>query len=352
VSRLRPTPVVAALAAVWVIWGSTYLAIKIGLETVPPFAMQGIRFGIAGLLLYAVMRARGAATPSRRQWFAAAQVGALLLIGGVGLVSVAEDWGVGTGLVATLIAVQPMFMSLAGRWLGSRPQLREWWGMGVGLVGVVLLVADSGLAGSVAGIGLVLFSSVSWTVGSVLSKRRDLPPGAMASAAEMLCAAPGFAVLSLLKGEKLQAPSLRSSLAVVYLIVVGSVVAFSAYLYLLGRVRPALAVSYAYINPLIAVALGVVVADEVLTTNMVVALPLVLVGVALVTTASRPAAERAFRARSVPASDTDRPEWRLGRFAPRIPTCRTCVGRLNPRTRSPLRSTSTTRSAATAGLDC
>jgi drug/metabolite transporter (DMT)-like permease len=287
--RPPQTPVIAGLAAVWIIWGSTYLAIRIGLETVPPFAMQGFRFAIAGLLLYTALRVRGAASPTRRQWWGAAKVGALFLIGGIGLISVAEDWGVGTGLVATLIATQPMLMSLAGGLFGTWPQRREWRGMGVGLVGVLVLMADAGVGGSVAGIALVMCASFAWTAGSVLSKRTDVPAGAMASAAEMMCAALGFAVLSVLKGEELQPPSLRSVAAVAYLVVVGSIIAFSAYLYLLGRVRPALAVSYAYVNPVIAVVLGVVFADEVLRPNMLVALPLVLGGVALVTTTSRAA---------------------------------------------------------------
>ena len=301
-ARTTPLPVVAALAAVWVIWGSTYLAIKIGLETVPPFAMQAIRFGIAGVLLYVALRMRGAPTPTRAQWWSAAQVGALLLIGGIGLVSVAEDWGVGTGLVATLIAVQPMMMSLAGGLLGTWPRRREWWGMGVGLAGVLVLVADTGLGGSIAGIALVLCSSIAWTAGSILTKRSDMPQGAMASAAEMVCAAPGFVVLALLKGETVQVPSARSAAAVAYLVIVGSIVAFSAYLYLLGRVRPALAVSYAYVNPIIAVILGVVVADEVLSVNMAIALPLVLIGVVVVTTASA----STFRARSSSPVENER----------------------------------------------
>ena len=152
------TPVIAALAAVWVIWGSTYLAIKIGLETIPPFALQGFRFAIAGVALFAVLRLRGyPVTDTSCSGCRPRKVGALLLIGGIGLVSVAEDWGVDTGLVATLIAVQPMMMSLAGRWLGTWPQRREWIGMGVGLVGVLVLVArqrDS--AAAVGGIGLVM----------------------------------------------------------------------------------------------------------------------------------------------------------------------------------------------------
>src|SRR5687768_11284628 len=166
VKRDLGVPVMCALAAVWLIWGSTYLAIKVGLETIPPFAMQGFRFAIAGGLLYAFLRLRGTPAPTARQWRSATGVGALLLIGGIGLVSVAEDWGIGTGLVATLIAIQPMMMSLFGGWLGAWPRRREWLGMGVGLVGVLILMADSGLSGSLAGVGLVMAASVSWSFGS------------------------------------------------------------------------------------------------------------------------------------------------------------------------------------------
>jgi drug/metabolite transporter (DMT)-like permease len=301
-------PVIFALAAVWIIWGSTYLAIKIGLETIPPFAMQGFRFAIAGALLYTFLRVRGVASPTRRQWWAAARVGALLLIGGIGLVSVAEDWGIGTGLVATLIAIQPMMMSLANGVLGTWPHGREWTGMGIGLVGVLVLMGDSGLSGSLGGIGLVMIASVTWTAGSLISKRIDLPKGAMASAAEMLCAAPGFAVLAALKGEELHAPSLRSATALAYLVVVGSIIAFSAYLFLLGRVRPALAVSYAYVNPIIAVVLGAVFADEVISANMAVAMPLVLLGVVLVTFAARPVPHAAPEHAQIDGWDEPRPE--------------------------------------------
>ena len=289
----RPGALVAlSITAVWIIWGSTYLGIKIGLETMPPFFMQGCRFVCASSILFAIARRRGAVMPTRRQVRNAAGVGLLLLIGGLGMVTLAEDRGVDTGLIATLIAIQPMLMALWGGLWGSWPGRREWIGMGVGLVGVAVLMSDAGLAGTWSGIGLVLVACLSWSFGSALSRRVDMPVGAMASVCEMAAAAVAFMVLAVVRQEHVVVPSLRSALAVVYLITFGSVIAFSAFTYLIATVRPSLAMSYAYVNPLIAVVLGTLFADEVLSVNLVVALPIILVGVALVTTATR-AAQRA-----------------------------------------------------------
>lgn len=276
----------AALGAVWVIWGSTYLAIKIGLETIEPFFLQGARFVLAASILTLVLRRRGAPWPTRRQARNAAGVGVLLLIGGLGMVTLAEDRGVGTGLIATLIAIQPMLMSLWGGLWGSWPKRTEWIGMVVGLVGVAVLMADSGLDGSWSGVALVLVACVSWSFGSALSRRIDMPVGPMASSVEMAAAAVAYLVLGVASGSEVEVPSLRSGLALGYLVVFGSIVAFSAFTFLVGNVRPALAMSYAYVNPLIAVVLGTLFADETLSVNLVVALPIILVGVAIVTNGS------------------------------------------------------------------
>jgi drug/metabolite transporter (DMT)-like permease len=278
----RTAGVVAALAAVWVIWGSTYLGIRIGLESFPPFAMQSIRFTVAGSALFGWLRWRGVPAPSRTEWWAATRVGVLLLIGGLGLVTLAERRGVATGLVATLIAVQPAMLSLSGGLWGRWPGRREWIGMGVGMIGVLVLTADSGFSASPIGFGLVLLASVSWSFGSALSRQLPMPPGAMASACEMLAAAGGYAVLAVVLGEHLHTPSARSVLALAYLAVFGSLIAFSAYLYLLQRVRPTVAVSYAYVNPVIAVILGAAVNHEHVGPALLIALPLILAGVALV----------------------------------------------------------------------
>ena len=279
--------VVLALAAVWLIWGSTYLAIKIGLETLPPFLMQGIRFTVASAAMLVVLRVRRVPWPSRRQVLNAGLIGILLLIGGLGMVTVAEDRGVDSGLVATIIAVQPMLMSLWGGIWRTWPRRMEWVGMSIGMIGVLVLVSDKGLDGTWSGTSLVFVACLSWSFGSALSRRLDMPSGFMATALEMAAAAGAFLLLSLVSRESLDAPSLRSSLAVVYLIVAGSIVAFTAFTYLIGHVSGALAMSYAYINPAIAVLLGVVFSDESVSANMTIALPIILAGVAIVTNSSR-----------------------------------------------------------------
>ena len=280
-------PVIGALAAVWIIWGSTYLAIKIGLETMSPFFMQGTRFVFASAIMLFVLRRRGVPWPSAIQTRHAALIGVVLLIGGLGFVTLAEDRGVDTGLVATIIAIQPMMMSLWGGLWRQWPNRLEWIGMTIGLGGVGILVSDDGLSGSWNGVSLVFIACVCWSFGSALSRRIDMPDGFMTTAIEMAAAACAYMLIALIRREDIAVPSLRSSLAVAYLVVFGSIVAFTAFTYLIGNVSGPLAMSYAYVNPAIAVLLGVTLSNEVLSANMAVALPVILIGVALVTNASR-----------------------------------------------------------------
>lgn len=282
------SPVALAVLAVWIIWGSTYLAIRYGLETMPPFALQGIRFTIAGTAMYVWLCARGQARPTARQWANASIIGLLLLIGGLGMVTLAEDRGVGSGLAATMIAVSPMWIALWGRIWGGWPVRREWLGMGIGMVAVVVLAVGNDFGTSWVGLLLLLVSPISWTFGSALTRHVDMPRGAMASACEMLAGAAGFIVLSLVTSEDIERPSATSAIALVYLIVFGSIVAYTAYQYLLEHTRPAVATSYAYVNPVIAVILGTVLVDEALTWGLAVALPLVIVSVLLITSAGSP----------------------------------------------------------------
>ena len=284
---VRDKSVVAALAAVYVIWGSTYLAIKIGLETMPPFFMQGTRFVIGSLAVLGYLRWRGVPWPKAAQVRNASVVGILLLIGGLGLVTLAEDRGVDTGLVATIIAIQPMLMSLWGGIWKTWPRRIEWLGMFIGLLGVAVLMSDEGLSGSWSGVSLVFIACVNWSFGSALSRRISMPDGPMTTGIEMAAAAIGYMLLSIVRTEEIVAPSLKSALGVAYLVVFGSIVAFSAFTYLIANVRGPLAMSYAYVNPAIAVLLGVLFSNESMSVNMAVALPIILVGVAIVTNASR-----------------------------------------------------------------
>jgi drug/metabolite transporter (DMT)-like permease len=275
-----------ALFAVYVIWGSTYLALRYLVEEFPPFIGNGIRFVVAGFAMFLFLRRRGAPSPSGREWWSAAQIGALLMMGGVGLVALAEARGVGSGLAATAVAAMPLWAALWSGLFGRWPNRLEWLGLAVGLTGVVILSQEGDFSGNALGITLMIIAPISWAFGSVWSQRITLPTGAMATALEMATGGLILLVVGFIRGERFDGvPALDGWLALIYLITLGSIVAFSAYMYLLNTVRPALATSYAYVNPVVAVLLGVSIGSEVLSGQAVIALPLILGGVALVAVA-------------------------------------------------------------------
>lgn len=276
---LTPT-VLAALGVVYLIWGSTYLGIKIAIATLPPLGMLALRFLLAGALLYGVLRLRGAPAPSWRQWGWSAVVGLLLLGGGTGLVTLAERQA-SSSVAAMLIAVSPLFASVFGRLWGERTSRREWWGIGVGLLGIVLLNVGELRATPLAAALLVL-APLCWTFGSQWSRRMPLPQGLMGAAAEMLTGGAMLGLLSVLTREHWRSPSPQSLWALLYLIVAGSVLAYSAYMYLVSHATPALATSYAYVNPLVAVLLGVGLGGETLAPLGWLALGVIFAGVLLV----------------------------------------------------------------------
>lgn len=254
---------IAAFFALYFIWGSTYLVIRIGVESWPPMLMAGCRFIIAGAILFAWMLWRGAPLPSLKQCLSAGAIGILLLSCGNGGVTVAEHWGVASGVAALAVATVPLFTLVFGRFFGNRTNALEWAGIALGLFGIVLLNLGSNLQGSPAGAALIIFAAATWAFGSVWSRRLDLPGGAMASAVEMLVGGGVLLLGSFLSGERLeQMPTAAGWGALAYLVVFGSIIAFSAYMYLLANVRPAAATSYAYVNPAVAVMLGVVFAGE------------------------------------------------------------------------------------------
>ena len=274
--------VVAALLAVYVIWGSTYLAIRVAIEGIPPLLMAGSRFVVAGGVLYLVLRLRGAAAPTRLQWRNAAIVGGLLLLGGNGGVVLAEQW-VASGLAALGVATVALWSALfAGLW-GQWPRRVEWVGLAIGFAGVGLLNLEGSLRASPAGSIALGVATVSWAFGSMWSRHLDLPDGMMAAAAEMLSGGALLLVASAIGGEAIPlAIAPRPLLAWAYLLTFGSLVGFSAYLYLLRHTRPAVATSYAYVNPIIAMALGVWLAGERITATEWLAVPVILGSVALV----------------------------------------------------------------------
>lgn len=276
--------VLIALGLVYVVWGSTYLAIRFALEGgFPPLLMAGGRFVAAGGLMYAVLRWRGVAAPTRAQWKNTAIMGALLLGMGNGLVCIAEQ-SVSSGLAAVAVASVPLWIGLFATLRGYRPTRMEWLGLAIGFIGVLWLNAGSALTASMAGLIALIIAPIAWSWGSVWSQGKDMPSPFMAAAAQMLCGGVILLVASTLFGERMAGmPTLHGTLAAAYLALFGSIVAFSAYVWLLHNVRPALVGSYAYVNPVIAVALGVWLAGETFTASDVGAMMVVLLGVVAIT---------------------------------------------------------------------
>ncbi len=201
--RRFPLPLIAAFFALYVIWGSTYLVIRIGVEYWPPLMLGGIRFLVAGLVMYGYLRWRGAPAPTWVQWKAAAKIGVLLLTFGNGAVTVAEHTGVASGVAALAVATVPLFTLLCGYFWGARNTRLEWAGVVLGIIGIAMLNMGSNLQSSPTGAMLLLFAAASWAFGSVWSRHLPLPAGAMASAAEMIIAGALLLVGSALTGERL-----------------------------------------------------------------------------------------------------------------------------------------------------
>ena len=284
-TRSTPTAswLIPALLACYLVWGSTYLAIRFALVSFPPYFQMGSRFVLAGVLLLAWMRWRGAAWPTRNEWRNAAIVGCLMLAAAMGWLACAQQH-IGSGLIATFIAVVPMVVCAFGLAVGKRPTRLELAGMTLGVVGVLLLMRGASFAASPVGISLMVGSVIAWSMGSVLQTTRlPLAPGPMGFASEMLCGGVVLMMISLAIGEQPSWPPQPLALAAwAYLVVFGSLVAFSAYLYLLANASPAVATSYAFVNPVIALALGVTFGGEVVSGGEWLACTVILAGVVLI----------------------------------------------------------------------
>lgn len=282
-----PRRALLALAAVYLVWGSTYLGVLIALEGFPPMLLSGIRFLVAGGALLAFLAARGAPLPDARQWRAAVPVGLLLFTVGNGCVCVAEVH-IGSGVAAVVVATMPLWMAIFAAIAGERPGGREWLGIGIGFAAVILLSAGSDLQADAWATIVLLGAPVGWALGSIIARRQPAGRGGLiaVAGAQMLAGGAGAALLGLASGERMAAlPPARPLLAMAYLVLVGSFVGFIAYSWLLRHTRPALATSYAFVNPVIAVALGALIAAEPLTWQTLVATPMVAAAVALVVTA-------------------------------------------------------------------
>lgn len=282
------TKIWIALLALYIVWGSTYLAIRFAVETIPPFMSAGMRFLVSGVILLVWRLSAGDALPSRRQWISTAVVGILLLLGGNGLVSFAEQ-RIASGIAALIVGTVPLWMVLieAIRPGGVRPSWQAILGLLIGFGGIYLLVGPTELSiGSLqfdaTGILAVIVASFLWSIGSIYSRSADMPASSlMATGAEMLTGSAALFIVSGLLGEwrtfDLAAVSTESWLGLAYLITFGSLIGFVSYIWLLKHAPVSLVATYAYVNPLVAVFLGAWLADETLNARILIA-GLVIIG--------------------------------------------------------------------------
>lgn len=294
--------VLLAFAAVYIVWGSTYLAIRYAVETIPPFLMSGARFLVSGAILYGWARVRAQPAPTRAQWGAAAITGALMLCFGNGAVGWAEQ-RVPSGLTALLVAVVPIWMVLLD-WVlpgGMRPRALVLAGVAVGFAGLGVLIAPDAFAGHAAAdltAALVLVgASLAWACGSVFNRHGARPSSAvMSTGIQMLAGGLGLVLIGIVRGESANLHVARISseswAGWLYLVTFGSLVGFTAYVYLLRAVSPAKASTYAYVNPLVAVFLGWAIAGEAVTERTLAAAVVILAGVAMITLGNEAGASR------------------------------------------------------------
>ena len=279
--------VLAALLAVYLVWGSTYYAIKIALPDYPPFLLTGTRMLIAGALMLGYLWFRKTPLPKRSQWKSLIVLATVMTVLCNAFVNVAEQT-VSSGVVAIGVAAMPLWAGLFAALRGYHPSRLEWAGIVLGFLGVIWLNLGSELRVSTVGLLCVLAAPLGWAWGSMWSKGRDLPDSLALSAWQMaigsvISLAIGFSI-----GERFtQVPGVQATIAMLYLALFGSVLAYSAFVWLVKHVRPALATSYAYVNPPIALLLGVLLLDEPLNSNTVVAMLLILTSIGMVTLGKR-----------------------------------------------------------------
>jgi drug/metabolite transporter (DMT)-like permease len=268
-----------------VLWGSTYLAIRFALESYPPFLLGAIRMTIAGALMYAVLRWRGVKAPTRKQWRNLFVLSIWMVVLSNAMVNLAETQ-VSSGLAAIAVASMPLFAGVFAMLRGRHPSKSEWLGLVIGFLGVIWLSVGGELSGSMLGLVCLIVAPLAWAWGSIWSRGLDLPEPFMAAAGQMLMGAVWLYPLALLRGEHFGAlPSVGATAAMLYLVVAGSIFGFTAYIWLLHHVRPALATSYAYVNPPIAVFFGFMLGGESFTTHDLGAMAVILVGVVNITLA-------------------------------------------------------------------
>ena len=309
------TKVWIALLALYIVWGSTYLAIRFAVETIPPFFHAGVRFFISGLILLTWRKLSGETLPTPRQWMNTAVIGLLLLLGGNGMVAWAEQT-IPSGIAALMIGSVPLFLVLmeAVRPGGAKPNWQAILGLVVGFGGIYLLVGPSNISGggikfNPLGIAALLVACVLWALGSVYSRSADLPKSTlMTTGAEMFAGSLGLFIVSALTGEwagyDVTAVSTNSVLAVLYLIFIGSLIGFVSYGWLLQNAPISLVATYAYVNPVVAVLLGSWLAAEPLEPRIWLAASIIIGSVVLINSTRKSAREpRVLKERAIESSD-------------------------------------------------
>lgn len=282
--------VILCLAAVYVIWGSTYLAMRIAVEGLPPFFMASTRFILTGTVLLLFLKARGAAWPTKREWLAATPVGFLMFVLGNGTVALAEKH-ISSGVAAVVCGTMPLCVAAMSRFFGEKVSPREWGGLVIGFVGVALLSFGKELRADPVSALILCIAPVAWALGSLLARRLPVAKGLMSAATQMLTGGLSMGVVSLVAREQVPtSPPTESVLAWVYLATFGSLVAYSAYSWLLQNTRPAVATSYSYVNPAIAVAMGVGLGGETAGPEVFFAVALIIAATVLVVRKPAPAA--------------------------------------------------------------
>ena len=276
--------IVIALFCTYFIWGSTYLAIRFGIESFPPFLMAGVRFTVAGVILYTVMRFMGSENPTLSEWKGASIVGLLLPALGNGTVCYVQQT-VSSSVAALAIATAPIWMAIFSSVWGHYITRQEWVGIFLGVLGIGLLNLGGSLHGDYVSALLLIFAAASWSFGSIWGKHLPMPKGLMGAACQMIAGGIALMIASTYFNESWpENISAKSWGAMLFLIVLGSIVAYSAFQYLLKAVRPLIASSNTFVNPIVAFAVGIWFANEHVTQNEVIALAVILLGVALILT--------------------------------------------------------------------
>jgi drug/metabolite transporter (DMT)-like permease len=277
----RRSLLVAAFVFVSVVWGTTYLGIRVALESYPPFFLGAVRFLVAGGVLVVAARTRGQRMPTSREWCSACFTGVLFFVVGNGLVNVAEQ-SLSSGLASVLVATMPLWTTIFGHLFGTQASPREIGGVLLGIAGVVILNLGGDLRANSPAAVVGLLAPMGWALGSVASQRLPMPTGMMRTGAQMLMGGLAMLLVSLGLHERLGQQTPRAGLALAYLCIFGSLAGFTAYSYMLRHTRPAVASSYAYVNPIIAVVLGTAMAHEAFGVESAVGAIVILAAVVLV----------------------------------------------------------------------